>query len=137
MSLKDEILARPELAAAVAARDLDAIAAGASVGRTKAIHIPVEDIQAALMATGEWWQIKGAAAQGLPAAVMVVDVASARVGAIDFALPLVLQQFHALVDAGALSQATLDAMQTLAVQPDPVDRMQVEAALYNPDGSLK
>lgn len=137
MSLKDEILARQGLQDAVARRDLDEIAAGISVGRTKAVLVAIDDIQARLMATGEWWSIKAAAAQGNTSAVIVVDMAGARFGRVDFSLPMVGQQWATLVSDGLISQSTLGQLQAMAVAPDPVGRLEIEEALFNPDGTEK
>lgn len=136
MSLKDEILARPDCAEAVATRDLDALAALVSAGRTTTRRVPIEDIQARLMSAGEWWQIKAAATPG-SIEETVIDVAGARYGNVDFSLPLVRQQFAYLVGAGRLAQSTFDDLLAMSQAPAPVSRGDVEAALFNPDGSLK
>lgn len=137
MGLKEDILARADLADAVARRNLDEIAAGFSIGRTKAALVPIGDIQARLMATGEWWGIKAAAAQGNTSANIVVDMAGARFANVDFSLPLVGQQWATLVADGLMAQSTLEQLQSMSRAADPVDRLEVEAALFHPDGSLK
>lgn len=137
MGLKEDILAREDLADAVERRDLDEIAAGIFVGRAKRVLVPIADIQAKLMATGEWWRIKQAAAEGNQSAVIVVDMATARFANVDYSLPLVGQQWDALVADGLLAQSTRDELQALSMAPDPVDRLEVEAALFNPDGTRK
>jgi hypothetical protein len=141
MTLRDDILARSDCADAVAARDLDAIAALVSAGRTKPVRVPIEDIQARLQSTLEWWAIKQAAADpshpAFLAAMAVTDVAGARYANIDMALPAVNSMFQSLVEAGRMSQATMDEIVAMSVAPDPVSRLEVEAALFNPDGSLK
>jgi hypothetical protein len=137
MGLKEDILARADLIDAVGRRDLDEIAAGISIGRTKRVLVPIADIQAKLMANGEWWRIKQAASQGNASAVIVVDMAAARFANVDYSLPLVGEQWDALVADGLIAQSTRDELQKLSVAPDPVDRLEVEGALFNPDGTMK
>jgi hypothetical protein len=141
LSLKDEILARQDCADAVAARDLDALAALVSAGRTTTRRVPIEDVQARLQSTLEWWAIKQAAAtpghSAFLAAMAVTDVAGARYANIDMALPAVDSMFQSLVADGLMSQATMDDIAAMSVVPAPVSRRDVEAALFNSDGSLK
>lgn len=137
MGLKEDILARADLADAVDRCNLDEIAAGISVGRTKRVLVPIADIQSKLMANGEWWGIKQAAAQGNESAVIVIDMAAARFANVDFSLPMVGAQWDALVADGLLTQVTRDDLHALSVAPDPADRLEVEAALFNPDGTRK
>lgn len=141
MGLREEILARPDCADAVAARDLDALAALASAGRTKPVRVPIEDIQARLQSTLEWWGIKQAAANpdhpAFLAALAVTDVAGARYANIDLALPAVSSMFQSLVGAELMSQETMDEIVAMSIAPDSVSRLDVEAALFNPDGSMK
>lgn len=142
MTLRDEILARPDCANAIAARDLDAIVTLMSAGRTKPRRVAIDEIQARLDSTGEWGAIEAAAADSTdpvqPAAAAVVHVGfKARYQNIDMALARVQQMFGALVQTKKISQATFDYFNALSVEPDPVDRIQVEVALFNPDGSAK
>ena len=141
MNFRDEILARPDCADAVAARDLDALAALVSNGRTKPVRVPIEDIQARLQSTLEWWAIKQAAANpdhpAFLAALAVTDVAGARYANIDLALPAVSSMFQSLVGAELMSQETMDEIVAMSIAPDSVSRLDVEAALFNLDGSMK
>lgn len=142
MALKDDILARPDLADAVAARDLDAIAALMSARRTKSRRVAIDEIQARLDSTGEWGAIEAAASNTSDAvqqaAAAVVHVGfKARYLNIDMELARVQMMFGALVQTGKISQATFDYFNALSVEPDPVSRADVEAALFNADGSLK
>lgn len=141
MTLRDEILARQDCADAVSARDLDAIAALMSAGRTKVQRVPIEDVQAHLQSSGLWWQVKGVASNpqhpAYAAAVAVVDVANARYGRLDMTLPIIAQMLGGLVATGVMPQAEMDALIAMSNAPDPVSRTDVEAALFNADGSLK
>lgn len=142
MTLRDEILARQDCAAAVAARDLDALAALMSAGRTRPRRVAIDEIQARLDSTGEWGAIEAAAADPTdpvqPAAAAVVHVGfKARYLNIDMDLARVQTMFGALVQTGKISQATFDYFNALSVEPDPVSRLDVAQALYNDDGSMK
>jgi hypothetical protein len=142
MTLRDEILARPDCADAVAARDLDAIAALMSAGRTRPRRVAIDEIQARLDSTGEWGAIEATAADlqhpAQQAAAAVVHVGfKARYLNIDMELARVQMMFGALVQTGKISQETFDYFNALSVEPDPVSRLDVEAALFNADGSLK
>lgn len=141
MSLKEEILSRTDCADAVAARDLDAIAAILSAGRTTMQRVAIEDVQAHLQSSGLWWPIKGVASNpqhpAYQAAVAIVDVADARYQRLDMTLPIIAQMLGGLVAAGVLPQSEMDALIAMSVIPAPVSRSEVEAALFNPDGSLK
>lgn len=141
MSLREEILARPDCAAAVEARDLDAIAALISQGRTTTQRVAIEDVQAHLQSSGLWWPIKAIAADPVhpayQAAVAIVDVAGARYQRLDMTLPIIAQMLGGLVAAGVLPQSEMDQLIAMSVIPAPASRIEVEAALFNPDGSLK
>ena len=121
MTLRDEILSRPDCADALAVRDCGALASIMSVGRTKKIHIPIADIQAYLQGNGTWWGIKAIAMDlshpANPAASALMDVANARYSNIDMTLPIVSQMLGGLVAASAITQTdmnTLIAMSTVA-----------------------
>jgi hypothetical protein len=141
MTLREEILARPDCADAVAARDLDAIAALVSAGRTTSQRVPIEDVQANLQSSGLWWPIKAVAADpehpARAAAVAIIDVAGARYQRLDMTLPIIAQMLGGLVATGVMPQSAMDSMIAMSVIPAPVSRNEVEAALFNPDGSAK
>lgn len=141
MSLKDEILARSDCAAAVAARDLDAIAAIVSAGRmaNQSRFVTERTILA---------EIAGGNAI-LDALQSVADSGNTAVRrAINF-----LQQDSGLDVGNAVTQGMIDqlaatnppvlaagqaaALKGLANLPAPVSRADVEAALFNADGSSK
>lgn len=139
MSLREELRNNPACADAIAARDLDEIARIASIGRTRFKMAEIADVQAVLHRTGEWWQVKACAANaGHPAtqaAIAVCDVADARYQNIDLSSPLVVQSFGALVATGVMTQPTLDEIDALGFEPDPITRDQVDAVLFNDDGT--
>lgn len=143
MTLRDEILARGDLSAAVAARDCAALADAMSVGRTRRTLVPIADIQARLQSSGAWWAIKGALSDPATpsdtraAAQAVMDVASARYDNVDMSIPLVAQMFGGLVLAGLLSSATLAEIVTMSYAPDPLSPADVADALYHTDGTPK
>ena len=143
MTLRDEILARPDLSAAVVARDCAALADAMSVGRTRRKLVAIADIQARLQGSGAWWAIKGALQSGVTpaevraAAQAVMDVASARYDNVDMSIPLVAQMFGGLVAAGLLPVETLAEITAMSVAYDPLSPADVADALYNPDGTFK
>ncbi|MDB5822192.1 MAG: hypothetical protein JWR21_896 [Herminiimonas sp.] len=133
-ALKAEILANPACADVVKARDLDAIAALASVGRTTTQNVPIEDVQAHLQSSGVWWTIKAVAATpqhpAVNAAVAVIDVATARYQRVDMTLPIIAQMLGGLVATGVLPQEDMDSLIAMSIVPAPVSRLDVEAALF-------
>ena len=143
MTLRDEILARPDLSAAVVARDCAALADAMSVGRTRRKLVAIADIQARLQGSGAWWAIKGVLQSGVTpaevraAAQAVMDVASARYDNVDMSIPLVAQMFGGLVAAGLLPVETLAEITAMSVAYDPLSPADVADALYNPDGTFK
>lgn len=138
-ALKAEIEAKPECADAVAAKDLDAIAAIISEGRTnrQSRYVTARTILAECGELGPGI---------LDALEAVAPVNSAVRWALDFlkqnsgldvgnaVTQIMIDQ---LVSAGALTQPQGDALKNLAVRRAPVSRLDVEAALFNPDGSAK
>ncbi len=135
MGLREDILARPDCADAVAARDLDALAAIMSAGRTRPARVAIEDIQARLDSMGEWDLIEAAANDPADpvraAAAAVVHIGfKARYKNIDMQLPRVQMVFGALVATGKMSQETFDFFNALSAEPDPISRLDVEAALF-------
>ena len=133
MTLRDEILSRPDCADALAVRDCGALAAIMSAGRTKTVIVPIADLQAYLQGNGQWWTIKACsedpAHPARTAAQGVVDVVNARYNNIDMTLPIVDQMLAALVATNVIPQATMDELKALAVVPDEITASQVQQAL--------
>jgi hypothetical protein len=147
-ALKAEIHANPACSAALDGRDVHALAAIVSSGRTRRRAVPIADIQAQLQSSGAWWTIKSAVAnpasipeayreEAVKAATAAIDVANARYDNIDMTIPLVNASFSALVSVGLLPSATYDAIIAMSYAPAPVSYRDVAAAIYNDDGSYK
>lgn len=132
MTLRDEILSRPDCADAVAARDLDAIAAIVSAGRVA--------IQSRFVTARTILSECGAAGPGI---LDALTAASAVSSAVKWALTFLSQDsgldvgnavtqgmIDQLAGIGALTADQAAALKNLALQPAPVDRLAVEAALF-------
>lgn len=143
MALREEILARADCTAAVAAKDLDAIASIVSAGRTKVAKVPVLDVKAYLHANNLWLGIKGAqsdatkSANGRASSQALVEFANSNCVLMDVTSPNVATQLGLLVTDGVLTVAHKDAIIAMSVVHAPVSRLEVEAALFNPNGSAK
>ena len=141
MTLRDEILARQDCADAVAARDLDAIAALMSNGRTRvqSRFVTARTIQA---------EIDGGAA-----ILKKFEAAQASIPDLEYALVFLKQdsgydfgnakaqgmadQLATAAAGNVITLAEAAALKGLALQAAPVSRLDVELALFNPDGSMK
>lgn len=141
MTLRDDILANPACAEALAAKDCQELARIMSIGRTRIVKIPIADIQDLMHATGAWWDIADVAANlvhpAQKAARAVVDVAGARYSYIDTQIPMVGQMLGALVSGGVITQALFDQIMAKAIAPDPLTAQDVAEAVFNDNGSLK
>lgn len=138
MSLKDEILARTDCAATVAARDLDAIAAMVSEGRTavQSRFVTARTIQAEIDGGAAILKKFEAAQAGIPDLEYALVFLKQDSG-YDFGNPKAQAMADALATNGVITQAEADALKSLAVLPAPVSRFDVAAALFNDDGTLK
>lgn len=131
MITRDEILALPEGAAALEARDLDALSRIVPPKRIRVL-VEIADIQAKLQSSGYWWLIKNAlvdpeaSAQTKQAAQTIIDVASARYVNVDMEIPLVSQMFGALMYVGLLSQKVHDEIVDLSWASVKYDRLEFE-----------
>lgn len=146
MSESNHLALRSEIAEKVGAeiiatRDTQAIADALSVGRVRRVLVPIADLQAHMQTVGIWWAIKGAARNpehpAHAAADVVMDVASARYENVDLTLPLVDVQFTALVAAGLMAQADLDALHAMSIKDDPVTEFDVRRACWAEDEAEK
>jgi len=139
MTLRDEILSRPDCADALARRDCGELAALLSVGRTKVIDYSI--------GYGTVLEVLGAEAgsaflDGLTAlaatsssvkwALKLLDRGELNIGS-----PATQAQLDALAAGSVMPQAVADALKGLAMGPDIVTAEQVADAMFNPDGSLK
>jgi len=141
MSLRDEILARPELAAAVAARDCEAIAAAISNGRVKIGRIERAEFAMWAATTGMRSKIEDHAANPSSplraSALSLRDFILGSANALDLAIPENAAALQAWVSADELDPVAHDALLDGAMVADPVTARQVAEELYNDDGSLK
>ena len=132
MTLYEEIVAKctPE---EIAAGNHHVIAAKVNVGRVKTEKTPIEDVQAHLQTTGEWWAIKAilvnTAHPAYAAADAVIDVANARYKNLDTSLPIIGTMLTGLVAAGAITQASKDTIVAMGNKPDPVTYLQCGDAI--------
>lgn len=140
LTIRERILARSDIDELRDARDLDGIADALNAeqannvsprwvtGRTILAECPdAEDILAALEAV---------AAAGSVATRWVVRFLAGDPG-VDMGNLATRMKTETLVSSGALPREQADQLLDLAVRPVVVTRLDVEAALYNPDGSEK
>lgn len=117
-----------------------AIAAHLSAGRTRAVRVPIADLQAYLQAHGIWWVLKSAAADaahpGCQAATAALEVATARYENIDFQLSFVGFVLGSLVTAELMSAADYAALLAMSSIPDPIHYNTVSDALNVAEGRL-
>lgn len=141
MSLRDEIRARPELAAAVAARDCEAIAAAISNGRVKIGRIERAEFAMWAATTGMRSKIEDHAANPSSPlraiALSLRDFILGAANALDLAIPENAAALQAWVSANELDPAAHDALLAGAMVANPVTARQVAEELYNDDGSPK
>jgi len=138
MSIRDRILAQPDLAAARAARDIDALAAGLNA-------------QAPMVARSRFVTARTVLAECAGgSAILDALVAAQSISAIAWALKFLAQDsgldignaatlgmVDQLVAGNALTATQGAALKALANTPDLVTRDQVADAMFNADGSEK
>ena len=131
MALRDEILSRPDCAAALAVRDCGALAAILSVGRTKLIerNVGYGTVMEALGADNGAAFLDGltaVAATSSPVkwALKLLDRGELNIGA-----AATRGQLDALAAGGVMPQAVAEALKNLAVVPDEITASQVQQAL--------
>ena len=139
MTLRDEILSRPDCADALAVRDCGALAAILSVGRTKLVerNIGYGTVLETLGADAGAAFLDGLtalAANSSPVkwALKLLDRGELNIGA-----AATQSQLDALATAGVMPQDVADTLKALALVPDVVTPQEVADAVFNPDGSLK
>jgi hypothetical protein len=131
MTLRDEILSRPDCAKALADRDCGALAAILSEGRTKLIERDIgygtvldtlgADAGAAFL---DGLQALSASSSPVKWALKLLDRGELNVGA-----HATQAQLDALAEGGAMPVAVAQALKALAVVPDVVTAQDVQAAL--------
>jgi hypothetical protein len=131
MTLREEILSRPDCADALKRRDCGELAALLSVGRTKVIDYSI--------GYGTVLEVLGAEA-GAAFLDGLTDLAAASspvkwalklldLGELNIGSPATQAQLDALAAGGVFPQAVADALKGLAVSPDEITASQVQQAL--------
>ena len=133
MTLRDEILSRPDCAAALALRDCGALAEIISAGRTKVVDLNIgygTVLEALGAEAGAAFldALTDLAADGTSSpvkwALKLLDRGELNIGA-----AATRGQLDALAAGGAMPQAVADALKGLAVSPDEITASQVQQAL--------
>ena len=131
MTLREEILSRPDCADALARRDCGELAALLSVGRTKVIDYSigygtVMDTLGATAGAAFLDSLTELAATSSPVkwALKLLDRGELNIGA-----AATRGQLDALAAGGVMPQAVADALKGLAVSPDEITASQVQQAL--------
>jgi len=131
MTLRDEILSRPDCADALAARDCGELARILSIGRTKLIerNVGYGTVMEALGAENGAAFLDGltaVAATSSPVkwALKLLDRGELNIGA-----AATRGQLDALAAGGVMPQAVAEALKNLAVVPDEITASQVQQAL--------
>lgn len=121
MTLREEILSRPDCADALAARDCGALAAILSAGRTKVIDYSIGygtvlEVLGAEAGSAFLDGLTALAATSSPVkwALKLLDRGELNIGA-----AATRGQLDALAAGGVMPQAVADALKGLAVVPDP------------------
>lgn len=139
MSIRDRILARPDLAELRAARDLDGLAAALNAS-------------APLVAQQRFITARAVLTQCLDGAAILtaLEAAAPQNVAVAYALRFLGQEagldigdpgaqalLAKLQQAGVLTDLHVQQLRALALKHQLVTRLDVEAAMYNPDGTEK
>lgn len=131
MTLRDEILSRPDCADALAARDCGELARILSVGRTKLIDYSIGygtvlEVLGAEAGSAFLDGLTALAATSSPVkwALKLLDRGELNIGA-----AATRGQLDALAAGGVMPQAVADALKGLAVSPDEITATQVQTAL--------
>ena len=131
MTLRDEILSRPDCADALARRDCGELAALLSVGRTKVVDLnigygTVLEVLGAESGAAFLDSLTTLAATSSPVkwALKLIDRGELNIGA-----AATQAQLDALATAGVMPVAVADVLKGLAVSPDEITASQVQQAL--------
>ena len=131
MSLRDEILSRPDCADALARRDCGELAALLSVGRTKVIDYSIGygtvlEVLGAEAGSAFLDGLTALAATSSPVkwALKLLDRGELNIGA-----AATRGQLDALASAGVMPQAVADVLKGLAIVPDPYSIQDVILAM--------
>jgi len=131
MTLRDEILSRPDCADALAARDCGALAEILSAGRTKVIDYSIGygtvlEVLGAEAGSAFLDGLTALAATSSPVkwALKLLDRGELNIGA-----AATRGQLDALASAGVMPQAVADVLKGLAIVPDPYSIQDVILAM--------
>lgn len=131
MTLRDEILSRPDCADALAARDCGELARILSVGRTKLIDYSIGygtvlEVLGAEAGSAFLDGLTALAATSSPVkwALKLLDRGELNIGA-----AATRGQLDVLAAGGVMPQAVAEALKNLAVVPDEITATQVQTAL--------
>jgi len=131
MTLREEILSRPDCADALAARDCGALAAILSAGRTKVIDYSIGygtvlEVLGAEAGSAFLDGLTALAATSSPVkwALKLLDRGELNIGA-----AATQSQLDVLATAGVMPQAVADALKGLAIVPDPYSIQDVILAM--------
>jgi hypothetical protein len=137
MGLREDILANPDCAAAVAARDCAALAALMSAGRTKPNTREIGNgtiLETLGIEAGNQLLdvlLSGAADSPYRHVKPLIEQGRLLIGSL-----LVQATIQSFVPA-TLAQEQANALCALGLEPDPLTAQDVADALFNADGSLK
>lgn len=146
MTLRDEVHNNPACAAALAAKDLDALAAIVSEGRKLPTFRTLGErsiVSAACLGpiAGEEFltKLEAVANSGLPEVRLLkrmMKYLQSDAG-LDLGDPASVAQIDALVGMAGITQYEVDAVKSLALEDAPVSRWEIEEACFYPDGTEK
>lgn len=137
--IRDRIINSPELQASRTARDLDAMAAGLNAQGVTAIQsrfVNMRTVVAELTDADNIIKSLTTAAPSSPALTEMLNFLRSDTG-MDIGHPNAQTRVDALVTATALTASQGVALKNLALLPVIVSRADVNAAMYNPDGTEK
>ena len=142
MDIRARILARPDLADLRAARDLDKLAAALNAEGLMAPQQRFITARAVMAecpgGVGILVALEGAKAH--PAVGQAVTWALTFLGqsaGLDIGDTYTQGMVDTLATLGVLTKLQAEALKSMALQPVTVHRLEVEAAMYNPDGTEK
>lgn len=139
MNIRERILARPDLDDLRTARDLDGLAAALNVQPAQELQprfVTARTILAECADGSGILDALTAAAEQVSAVKWALNFLGKDSG-LDVGNPATQGMIDQLAAAGVLSAGQAATLKDLALQPIVVTRDQVNAAMYNPDGSEK
>lgn len=138
-TVRERILARPDLMAMREARNLDGLAAALNAEERRESGERYVTLRTILAECTNGRSIVGALRQAAVSDAIVEESLNflRSDSGFDVGHPETAVDIDRLVTAGVLTQAWADQMKALALRPVVVTRGQVEAAMFNPDGTEK